>query len=143
MTGPQAPEQENQRSSPGQKWCLKKEEGAIIESDNVVTLLFPFNSTEKDNDPAVDAYLKKLVEKHAALNTSFAVTGHTDDVGEPAENLQLGLGRANGIANILMKNGIAANRIKVESKGEAAPTADNTTEDGRHQNRRVTIEVNQ
>jgi outer membrane protein OmpA-like peptidoglycan-associated protein len=124
------------------KMILKKEEGAIIESDNVVTFLFPFNSTEKDNNPAVDEYLKKLVEKHKALTTTFAITGHTDDVGEPDENIKLGLGRANSIAKILITNGINANRIKVDSKGEAEPLADNATEDGRHQNRRVSITVN-
>jgi OOP family OmpA-OmpF porin len=124
------------------KMMLKKEEGAIIESDNVVTFLFPFNSTEKDNNPAVDEYLKKLVEKHKALTTTFAITGHTDDVGEPDENIKLGLGRANSIAKILITNGINVDRIKVDSKGEAEPVADNATEDGRHQNRRVSITVN-
>lgn len=124
------------------KMVLKKEEGAIIESDNVVTFLFPFNSTEKDNNPAVDDYLKKLVEKHKALTTTFSITGYTDDVGEPAENIALGMGRAKSIAKILTNNGIDAARIKVDSKGEAEPLADNTTEDGRHQNRRVTITVN-
>ncbi|MBK8921164.1 MAG: OmpA family protein [Saprospirales bacterium] len=121
------------------KMVLAKEAGAIIESDNDVTFLFPFNSTEKDKDPAVDAYLKKLVEKHKSTAATFTVVGHTDDVGEPAENIQLGMGRAKAIARILTDNGIAASRIKVESKGEAGPVADNNTEDGRHQNRRVVV----
>lgn len=124
------------------KMILKKEAGAIIESDNMVTFLFPFNSTEKDQDPAVDDYLKKMVEQHKALTTTFEISGHTDDVGEPAENVKLGLGRANSIAKMLIANGINAARIKVDSKGEAEPIADNTTEDGRHQNRRVTIKTN-
>lgn len=124
------------------KMMLKKEEGAIIESDNAVTFLFPFNSTEKDRDPAVDDYLKKLVEKHKNTNATFSIVGHTDNVGEDAENAALGLGRAKAIAKILTDNGIAAARIKVESKGEAEPVADNNTDDGRHQNRRVVITVN-
>ena len=124
------------------KMVLKKEEGAIIESDNDVTFLFPFNSTEKDKDPAVDAYLKKLVDKHKTTANTFSVTGYTDDVGEPEANIKLGMGRAKAIAKFLTDNGIAANRIKVDSKGEAAPVADNSTEDGRHQNRRVVLTVN-
>ena len=121
------------------KMVLKKEEGAIIESDNDVTFLFPFNSTEKDKDPAVDAYLKKLVDKHKSTNATFTVVGFTDNVGEPDANIKLGLGRAKAIAKILTDNGIAANRIKVDSKGESLPVADNNTDDGRHQNRRVVI----
>lgn len=133
------------RESAGFSWLkmvLKKEEGAIIESDNDVTFLFPFNSTEKDKDPAVDAYLLKLVEKHKTTTATFTVVGHTDDVGEPEDNIKLGLGRAKAIAKFLTDKGIAADRIKVESKGEAEPVTDNATEDGRHQNRRVVLTVN-
>ncbi len=124
------------------KMILAQESGAIIESDNDVTFLFPFNSTEKDKDPAVDAYLKKLVDKHKSTTATFTVVGHTDDVGEPEDNVKLGLGRAKAIAQILIKNGIASDRIKVDSKGEAEPVADNKTDDGRHQNRRVVLTVN-
>lgn len=121
------------------KMVLAKEATAIIESDNDVTFLFPFNSTEKDKNPEVDAYLLKLVEKHKNSKATFRIVGHTDDVGEPAENIRLGMARANSISQILIKNGIAANRIKVDSKGEAEPVADNTSDDGRHQNRRVVL----
>ncbi len=124
------------------KMILAQEAGAIIESDNDVTFLFPFNSTEKDKDPKVDAYLLKLVDKHKATKASFLVVGHTDDVGEAADNVKLGMGRAQAIAKFLTTNGIAADRIKVESKGEAEPIADNKTDDGRHQNRRVVLTVN-
>lgn len=121
------------------KMVLAQEEGAIIESDNDVTFLFPFNSTEKDKNPEVDAYLKKLVDKHRDSKATFIVVGHTDDVGEPADNIKLGMGRAKSIAKILTDNGIDASRIQVDSKGEAEPVASNETDDGRHQNRRVVL----
>lgn len=124
------------------KMVLKKEEGAIIESDNAVTFLFPFSSTEQDKDPAVEAYLKKLVEKHKTTTATFSVVGHTDNVDTDERNMALGLARANTIAKTLMNLGIDKGRIKVESKGESEPAADNNTEDGRHQNRRVVIAVN-
>lgn len=124
------------------KMVLKKDEGAIIESDNAVTFLFPFNSTEKDHDPQVDAYLQKLVDKHKATTATFVIVGHTDDVGTPEENIALGLRRANAIRQFLTSKGIAAGRIQTSSKGEAEPVADNSTEDGRHQNRRVVLSTN-
>lgn len=125
------------------KMMLKQEEGAIIETDvNSVTILFPFNSTVKDKDPKVDAYLKALGEKHKGDNATFSVTGHTDNVGTDEENTALGLARAQSITQILTGYGIAANRIKTDSKGKTEPVADNSTDDGRHQNRRVVITVN-
>ena len=124
------------------KMVLKKEDSAIIESDKDVILLFPFNSTEKEHDPKVDAYLKEMCEKHQSDATTFVVTGHTDDVGEAPSNISFGLKRAQSVAKILKDNGIASSRIQTGSKGEAEPVADNSTEDGRHQNRRVVITVN-
>lgn len=124
------------------KMVLKNEDSAIIESDKDVILLFPFNSTEKERDAKVDAYLKELCEKHKSDNASFVVTGHTDDVGEAASNQAFGLKRAQSVAKILTGNGISAKRIQTGSKGEAEPVADNGTEEGRHQNRRVVITVN-
>lgn len=123
------------------KMMLKKEAGAIIESNNAVTFLFPFNSTEKDSDPSVDAYLKKLVEQHKNSPATFSVTGHTDDVGDAEKNKALGLGRANSIAKILIANGIDPGRIKIDSKGETEPITDNNSDDGRHQNRRVVLTI--
>ncbi len=124
-----------------QKMVLAMEEGAIIESDQDVTFLFPFRSTEYDKDPKVEEYLKKLVEKHKTTSATFLVVGHTDDVGTDEANLELGRARAQSIANVLIRSGIDPKRIKVESRGKREPVADNTTEDGRHRNRRVVITV--
>lgn len=121
------------------KMVLKENQGAIIESDNAVTFLFPTNSTERDRNPEVEAYLKKLIEKHKNTTSSFSVIGYTDNVGSPAINLKLGRARAHSIALFLSKNGIDQKRIVEDSKGQADPVADNNTEEGRHQNRRVVL----
>jgi outer membrane protein OmpA-like peptidoglycan-associated protein len=125
------------------KLVLKINEGAIIESDNAVTFLFPFNSTEKDRDPRVEEYLAKLVEKHKSTNATFTVVGHADNVGNDEGNMKIGMGRAESIARILTKGGISADRIQTSSKGKSEPVADNATDDGRHQNRRVVVTINQ
>ena len=124
------------------KMVLKADQGAIIEADNAITILFPSNSTDRDRSAEVEAYLTLLVEKHKATSNTFSVVGFTDDVGEADVNQKLGLGRARAIGLFLTKNGINAQRITVDAKGEANPVADNSTEDGRHQNRRVVITVN-
>jgi OOP family OmpA-OmpF porin len=124
------------------KMMLKKEDSAIIESDQDVILLFPYNSTEKESDPKVDAYLKQLCEKHKATTATFNVVGHTDDAGSDESNMAFGAARAKSVAKILRFNSIAASRITTSSKGESEPVAPNDTEDGRHQNRRVVITVN-
>ena len=124
------------------KMVLKKEDSAIIESDKDVILLFPYNSTEKESDPKVDAYLKDLCEKHKATNTTFTVVGHTDDQGSSESNMAFGAARAKSVTKILKANGIAAARITTNSKGETEPVAPNDNEEGRHQNRRVVITVN-
>lgn len=124
------------------KMVLKADEGAIIESDNAITFLFPTNSTVRDQNKEVDDYLNRLVEKHKSTTNTFSIVGYTDDVGEADVNLRLGRERANSIALYLTKNGIDSKRTTVDSKGEADPVADNSTEDGRHQNRRVVLTVN-
>ena len=124
------------------KMMLKANEGAIIEANNAVTILFPTNSTVKEKDPKVDAYLKILCDKHKDDKTTFSVVGHADNVGNDEANTALGLGRAQSITQFMVRNGIAQNRIRTDSKGKVEPVADNSTEDGRHQNRRVVITVN-
>ncbi len=124
------------------KMVLKANEGAIIEADNAVTILFPTNSTVKDKDQKVDDYLRALCDKHKADKSTFTVVGHADNVGNDEVNITLGRGRAESIAQFMARNGIAKDRIKTDSKGKAEPVADNATEDGRHQNRRVVITVN-
>jgi outer membrane protein OmpA-like peptidoglycan-associated protein len=123
------------------KMVLKKEESAVIESDKDVILLFPFNSTVNVRDAKVDAYLKELCEKHKTTNATFSVTGHTDDIGTDEQNMKMGLERAKSVAKTLRGYGIAANRIQTFSKGKSEPVADNSTDEGRQQNRRVVITV--
>ena len=69
------------------------------------------------------------------------MTGHTDNTGNEASNLDLGLRRAKAIQNILIARGVDKNLITIESKGESQPVATNDSEAGRHQNRRVELKL--
>jgi general secretion pathway protein D len=68
------------------------------------------------------------------------IRGHTDDTGNAGFNLELSRARAEAVRSYLVSRGIAAERLRAEGFGEARPIASNATEDGRAQNRRVTLE---
>ncbi|MCX6120542.1 MAG: OmpA family protein [Ignavibacteriales bacterium] len=69
------------------------------------------------------------------------ITGHTDNVGSDKFNQTLSLKRAQAVKNWLVKKGIASNRMRTVGKGEKEPVADNKTEEGRAQNRRMEFYV--
>ncbi len=75
-------------------------------------------------------------------NAMVLVEGHTDAVGGELYNLQLGQARAYTAREYLLKeNGIEPRRIQAAAFGKAVPAADNSTEEGRAMNRRVTLRV--
>ncbi|QYK02183.1 OmpA family protein [Shewanella psychrotolerans] len=71
--------------------------------------------------------------------TKLNVLGFTDSSGSDAYNLRLSQVRASEVANYLMSQKIDNQRISSEGLGEAHPIADNATQQGRAQNRRVEI----
>lgn len=75
-------------------------------------------------------------------NISIDVVGHTDSIGTEEYNLQLGQRRAQAARNYLVNKGVAASRLRLLSKGESQPVANNINESGRALNRRVEFIVN-
>lgn len=67
------------------------------------------------------------------------VVGHTDSTGQPAYNQTLSVNRAQSVVNYLSQRGVAPQRLSAEGRGDTQPIADNSTEAGRAQNRRVEI----
>ena len=66
------------------------------------------------------------------------ITGHTDNVGGAASNLDLSKRRAAAVAAVLSKEfRIAADRFQTEGKGDTQPLSSNTKPEGRAMNRRV------
>ncbi|MGC1515382.1 MAG: OmpA family protein [Maribacter sp.] len=70
------------------------------------------------------------------------IVGHTDTTGKATTNMQLGLDRANFAKQYFIENGIPESKIVVSSKGQTEPIAQNTTEEGKNQNRRTVITLN-
>lgn len=67
----------------------------------------------------------------------FEIDGHTDNTGEAAHNLTLSQLRADAVKKQLVSMGIDASRLTTKGFGDTKPIADNSTPDGRANNRRV------
>jgi outer membrane protein OmpA-like peptidoglycan-associated protein len=72
-------------------------------------------------------------------NSRVEVIGHTDSDGPASYNMQLSQRRADSVGALLRQAGVAPGRIVTIGRGEDQPVADNLTEAGRQQNRRVEV----
>jgi outer membrane protein OmpA-like peptidoglycan-associated protein len=103
---------------------------------------FGFNAS--DLSPEAKAALDEFAATLKTQNKSvyIEIQGHTDNVGKPSYNEELGLERAEAVRRYLsQQHGLPLHRINVISYGEDAPVADNGTREGRSQNRRVVLVV--
>ena len=72
-------------------------------------------------------------------NMRVTIVGHTDSTGSDAINNPLSVDRAESVRDYLAARGVAVTRIEVSGRGAREPVADNNTDAGRAQNRRVEI----
>ena len=69
------------------------------------------------------------------------IAGHTDAQGAHDHNQKLSDARAASVKQYLIDHGVAADRLASKGYGQDRPIADNNTEEGRAQNRRVEIHI--
>lgn len=111
----------------------------ILDTD----VLFAFGSAELD--PEATARLTAIGERVAGeVSGSVAIVGHTDSVGEDADNQVLSEQRAQAVAAVLGPILGSSVELDIEGRGETDPIAPNEVDgrddpDGRARNRRVTI----
>lgn len=86
----------------------------------------------------LDRLLQVLTENPSL---KLEIGGHTDNVGKAEDNLILSTNRAKSIVEYLVSRGIDGKRLVYKGYGATQPIADNTTEQGRAQNRRTTFTV--
>ena len=115
----------------------------VEELEDRVVIHFPYNSTRKEDDAAIDEYLSRLARQLVDHGGSVSLTGHTDNVGDPKTNEKFALRRAKNIRDILINKGVNRKQISTHSYGERKPLATNDNPRGRYKNRRVEIRVKQ
>jgi len=113
----------------------------VITLSDAGDVLFAFNQSELT--PTAKSQLDSIMGKlEDADVVSIKVVGFTDSVGSDAYNQALSQRRASSVAEYLLSQGVAPNKITSEGKGESQPVADNETDEGRAKNRRVELHIN-
>lgn len=119
-------------------------EGAVklydrfITDGKIVTNGIKFDSgkaTLKLESMGVINEIVKLMKEHPEIN--FSVEGHTDSDGDAQFNIDLSEQRANTVVNELIARGIDGKRMVAKGFGEDVPVAENTSPEGKANNRRV------
>lgn len=116
--------------------CVEEVEAA--QADQAVT----FAAGADTIDPGLDLVLNRLAAVIGHCLRSLPemrldIGGHTDDRGEPLENLVLSEQRAKSVAQALVDRGLPEDRIAAVGYGDTEPVADNATPEGRAANRRI------
>ena len=112
--------------------------------DGSLKLNIPSSVTFDTNSYAIKpSFAPVLTQVAQTLNQNpevvAQVVGHTDSTGQPAYNQTLSVNRAQSVVNQLAQDGVAQQRLGASGMGANQPIADNNTEAGRAQNRRVEI----
>lgn len=119
--------------------------GIAIERDGErITLVIPGGAIfatdsdhiEGDIEPALQEIARVLAEYRKTL---VAIEGHTDSRGAEGHNQRLSERRALAVGRFLADTGIVPQRLVIIGYGESRPIADNDTEAGRNENRRLEL----
>jgi len=113
------------------------DEGVVIDLESV---LFDFDKdelTEISESKLSDVATELLRRKHLSIK----INGHTDIVGRVGYNEELSKRRALAVQHYLSDRGIDLTRLVIDYYGSEKPAAENNTQEGRAQNRRVEFEI--
>ncbi|AOY00275.1 OmpA family protein [Jeongeupia sp. USM3] len=88
-------------------------------------------------EPQYHAALDKFADDLKASGKQGEIAGHTDNVGDAVRNKTLSERRAAAVRDYLIGKGVAADALTAVGYGDSRPLADNGSEDGRRQNRRI------
>jgi len=114
---------------------LEKDRTEVLQN-----IFFKTGSFELDDKSKVE--LQKLVTfLQENQKISIEISGHTDDVGNEKDNLELSLKRAQSVMNFLTTSGIGKVRLTAKGYGETKPRVPNDTEENKAANRRIEWQI--
>ena len=104
---------------------------------NQSVINFPTGSAQVPEESK--AWLTTTAEQMKKLpsGTVIEISGHTDNVGDEAANLQLSQERAASVRQFLVDKGVDANALTTTGYGSSKPVASNASFEGRFKNRRI------
>jgi len=109
---------------------------------NFDRLLFDTNSATLQ--PQSQEQLNNIIAIMKAYPNMHAKIGaYTDNTGDPAANQTLSENRAKNVMDAIVAGGIDPSRLESNGYGDQYPVADNSTPEGRAQNRRIALLVTQ
>jgi len=108
---------------------------------NFDRLTFATGSAQLDMEKSKEQLTNIAEILKAFPNTKLKIGGYTDNTGDAKANLKLSDDRADAVEDALEAMGISDDRLDSEGYGDQHPLADNATEEGRAQNRRIAVRV--
>lgn len=113
----------------------------VITLSDAGDVLFEFDKS--DLTAEAQSQLTTLLPRLTAADVvSVKVDGHTDSMGSDPYNQALSERRAASVVTFLTEHGVSQAKLSSEGFGESRPVADNSTSEGRAQNRRVELHLN-
>ena len=118
----------------------------VVRKGDNITLDMPGNVTFAFDSAALNPQFNAVLDQVAQTLTEFdqtviQIAGHTDSTGTHAYNMKLSEQRAGSVKSYLAGRGVPAQRMQTVGAGPDHPIADNSTEAGRAENRRVEITI--
>jgi OOP family OmpA-OmpF porin len=114
------------------------------DDDNNSSTIISFNFNNNSFEICEDIFDLQQIAEDLKNDNSWSfikISGHTDAVGNPEFNKYLSEKRAKFVYDYFVEKGIDAKKMSYKGYGLSSPITSNDTVDGRHQNRRVEIEI--
>ncbi|MDQ8051344.1 OmpA family protein [Luteibacter sp.] len=109
----------------------------LVKALNLSTIYFETGSAKITGDSMETLVKAAEAIKAAPAGTRIEIGGHTDNSGDAAINMAVSQQRAEAVKTNLVELGVAAEMLDARGFGQDKPVADNATEEGRAQNRRI------
>ncbi len=111
-----------------------------LNKDGHIALDILFNTGESQIKPESQAIVDQIYQMlYNNPSISISIEGHTDNAGTATGNKTLSGARAQAVLDALVSKGIDKSRLSFIGWGQEKPVADNSSEEGKAQNRRVEI----